>query len=373
MGLFKKHYPSLEEVEKNVHLYYVRREHIEEAEDDIHDYLKYTQCIADDEKRHKLQDMIEDVLKDHDMDYSNMWTHISHALSNNDDSLKLFIHEEIRRRLTKFCRTKNKHDRHNVEDVIHDYLKHILKDVSKEERKMIEDEIQDFMKYNTPSFDVYWEYIEGQLSAIEDRTIFDEAEDEMLEQDFRPDVYAKNIYEINYSKLKDAGVKLITFDIDETFEWTGGFIASSHVKKLFNDLNKMGFKYALLTNSHDGRAKILKTQINAWYSKDDAEKPLTKGFEEIRLQYEKDFNTKITPAEMAHVGNYMLSDIWGANRFGAISCLVRNKGRFPCICRIVKKNGHDLRKTLEEKKIWRKHHRNTEGDQYYDLGGTQEF
>lgn len=76
---------------------------------------------------------------------------------------------------------------------------------------------------------------------------------------------------------------------------------------------------------------------------------------------------------MAHVGNYMLSDIWGANRFGAISCLVRNKGRLPCICRIVKKNGHDLRKILEEKKIWRKHHRFTEGDQYYDLGGTQVF
>ena len=33
---------------------------------------------------------------------------------------------------------------------------------------------------------------------------------------FVPDIYQKNIYKIDYRKLKEKGVKLISFDIDDT-------------------------------------------------------------------------------------------------------------------------------------------------------------
>ena len=33
---------------------------------------------------------------------------------------------------------------------------------------------------------------------------------------FYPDIYAKNIYTINYNKLKDKGIKCLVFDLDNT-------------------------------------------------------------------------------------------------------------------------------------------------------------
>lgn len=40
--------------------------------------------------------------------------------------------------------------------------------------------------------------------------------DEYLKAIYVPDIYQKSIYSIDYKQLKEAGIKLISFDIDDT-------------------------------------------------------------------------------------------------------------------------------------------------------------
>ena len=61
----------------------------------------------------------------------------------------------------------------------------------------------------------------------------------MLEK-FIPDIYQKSIYTIDYKKLKNAGIKCILFDVDNT-------LVPSHIKPikckdLIERLKEMGLK-----------------------------------------------------------------------------------------------------------------------------------
>lgn len=56
-----------------------------------------------------------------------------------------------------------------------------------------------------------------------------------------------------------------------------------------------------------------------------------------------------------------------------ITCMVRNTGwlenwKEDCKQMIGKNEGHALRKALKARNIWRKHHKEVKGDQYYQLG-----
>ena len=47
---------------------------------------------------------------------------------------------------------------------------------------------------------------------------------------FYPDIYAKNIFEIDYEKLKDKGIKCLVFDLDNTLVPVKSSVADEKVK-----------------------------------------------------------------------------------------------------------------------------------------------
>ena len=55
---------------------------------------------------------------------------------------------------------------------------------------------------------------------------------------FIPDIYQKNIYDINYTKLKKMGIKCLLFDLDNTLVPVKSDIPSKKVKDLFLYLEK---------------------------------------------------------------------------------------------------------------------------------------
>lgn len=199
-----------------------------------------------------------------------------------------------------------------------------------------------------------------------------------------PDVYQKNIYKIDYERLQENGIKLISFDIDDTIDdsFINKFESAmpmltvtmpNKARKLVRKLKSMGFTVVLLTNAHEELAREACADLKADGYIARAKKPETGGFEAIAARY------GVEPPQMAHIGNSIRADIAGGNRFGVTTCLVRRAGTsMKLVKAILKKSGvptknHLIRERLLERGIWRKHYMYRHGDQYYQLGGEPEY
>lgn len=196
--------------------------------------------------------------------------------------------------------------------------------------------------------------------------------DEYLRKTYVPDVYQKSIFSIDYQQLKNAGIKLISFDIDDTIVPIEKQKPTKAAITLFDQLKLMGFEIFLVSNANDDRVQHFGDLLNvSCISK--ASKPHIDSFEQIRQMYTEMNNTDIYPAEMAHVGNSMIKDVATGNTYGVTTCLVRDVGKIPTTGRKLnpfKTEGEQLRKVLLERGIWRKHHLKAPNDQYYQLEDT---
>ncbi len=199
-----------------------------------------------------------------------------------------------------------------------------------------------------------------------------------------PDVYQEDIYRIDYARLKENGIKLISFDIDDTID--DSFINKlqanapgltvtmpGKARELVQGLKAMGFTVVLLTNAQQELAEGACKDLGADYCIARAKKPETSGFEMIASRYGVD------KSQMAHVGNSMRADIAGGNKYGVTTCLVRRAGTSMKLVKFVSNmlgvptKGHLIREKLLERNMWRKHHVYHPGDQYYQLGEEPEY
>lgn len=195
--------------------------------------------------------------------------------------------------------------------------------------------------------------------------------DEYLKNNYVPDVYQKSIYAIDYEKLKLFGIKLISFDIDDTIAALEKSAPPKAAITLFENLRNMGFDLMLITNAGDSRAKHFSKALGADYIA-RAKKPRTTHFQEIQDQY------KLEKKQMAHIGNSTTNDVAGGNAFGITTGLVRNIGNLEKLGTkvkgvFVKTEGQKVREELKSRHIWRKHHKYQDNDQYYQLGETPEY
>ena len=74
---------------------------------------------------------------------------------------------------------------------------------------------------------------------------------------FKPDIYQKNIFNISYLNLKNNGIKLLLFDLDNTIIPFYDDIVPLKTKQLFEKLNE-DFKVVIVSNSRKKRVKKLK-------------------------------------------------------------------------------------------------------------------
>jgi len=236
------------------------------------------------------------------------------------------------------------------------------------------------------------QYIYDKASAMmlderSDRESFQAAlehysDDELMT--YVPDVYQEDIYRIDYARLKENGIKLISFDIDDTID--DSFINKlqanapgltvtmpDKARELVQGLKAMGFTVVLLTNAQQELAEGACKDLGADYCIARARKPEISGFEMIASRYGVD------KSQMAHVGNSMRADIAGGNKYGVTTCLVRRAGTSMKLVKFVSNTlgvptkGHLIRERLLERNMWRKHHVYHPGDQYYQLGEEPEY
>ena len=78
---------------------------------------------------------------------------------------------------------------------------------------------------------------------------------------FYPDIYAENIFKIDYEKLKDKGIKCLIFDLDNTLVPVKSSKASKEVKELFTSLKRKKFTVILMSNSLKKRVELFKKEL----------------------------------------------------------------------------------------------------------------
>jgi len=132
---------------------------------------------------------------------------------------------------------------------------------------------------------------------------------------FYPEMETESVYGIPYEKLYASGIRGVIFDIDNTLVLPDA-PADERSRELFRRLKDIGLKTCLVSNNRERRirpfAKELGTQFVA-----GALKPR-------RLGYRKAMKLMGTePATTVSVGDQIYTDIWGANRLGMHSILVK--------------------------------------------------
>lgn len=131
---------------------------------------------------------------------------------------------------------------------------------------------------------------------------------------FKADYYYKNIYDINYSKLKKAGIKYLVYDLDNTL----GLITEKNCPKesveLIKKLKK-DFKVYIISNNTKKRLTPYLNELGiegVWWSM----KPFTRGLRKLLK------NNNLKKSEMVIIGDQLVTDILAGNRFGIRTVLV---------------------------------------------------
>lgn len=160
---------------------------------------------------------------------------------------------------------------------------------------------------------------------------------------YRPDMYKKDIFSINYETLKEKGIKVLIYDIDDTLIPSNETKVNQKTINLIEKLKK-DFKIFLLTNSPKFRSKKIEKQLNVeGYA--FSMKPLKFNLNKIIKNYDK--------KDVVLIGDRLLTDIKLANNSNIMSILVNPITNYNFIfVKIMKKLKEEpLYKELEKKKI----------------------
>ena len=132
---------------------------------------------------------------------------------------------------------------------------------------------------------------------------------------FKPKMYYQDIFHIDYALLKEKGIKMLIFDIDNTTVKVKEKLPSFEVKKLINKL-KNDFIVALASNNKSARVKEIGKYLNvlAFYSVLKPSKKLKK------LMLLKECHVQME--EVAIIGDQIVTDIFMGNRLHMLTVLV---------------------------------------------------
>ena len=124
---------------------------------------------------------------------------------------------------------------------------------------------------------------------------------------FKPKIYQKNIFEINYKELKNEGIKCLIFDLDNTLGLIENKTCPDETKKLIKKLQK-DFFVLVLSNNTNRRLKPYLEELGidgvAW-----SMKPSIKSLIQIKAKY------KLKKKEMCIIGDQIVTDILAGNRY----------------------------------------------------------
>lgn len=130
-----------------------------------------------------------------------------------------------------------------------------------------------------------------------------------------PNMYKKNIFDIDYKKLKKLKMTNLIFDIDNTILPVDNSDVDDKLKDLFKKLTKDGFNICIVSNNNLERVKTPGEILNVKYIA-NAKKPNKEAFDNAMGILKSNNLTTVM------IGDQMLSDIRGAKENGLYAILV---------------------------------------------------
>ena len=131
---------------------------------------------------------------------------------------------------------------------------------------------------------------------------------------FRPKVYYKSIFDINYELLKKKNIKVLIFDLDNTIITVDEEVPNEKVVNLFKKIND-DFKIFIASNNKKERVRRIGKYmgVHAFYS-------VVKPTKKIRKLLLKKYDVKMD--EVAIIGDQVVTDIFMGNRLHMHTILV---------------------------------------------------
>ena len=165
---------------------------------------------------------------------------------------------------------------------------------------------------------------------------------------FVPDIYQKNIYEINYDVLVSRGIKCLIFDLDNTLVTILETSPREETKDLFKKLKKMGFKIYIASNSIKARVRPFHEELKVDYIY-SVKKPNPDKISELIK------TTKFELSEIAMIGDSMMDDVVCGNTIGVTTILLDqiSKSEYP-LARLRRIKEKKIQKKLRDKDLFTK-------------------
>lgn len=136
----------------------------------------------------------------------------------------------------------------------------------------------------------------------------------MLEKLY-PGEYLDSTYQIDFGKLYAEGYRGLIFDIDNTLV-PHGAPSDERSDALFRKLHQAGWKTMVLSNNKEPRVKLFADKAETDYIY-KAGKPGRKGYLDAMEHMGTDLSNTL------FIGDQIFTDIWGANRAGIRTILVK--------------------------------------------------
>jgi HAD superfamily phosphatase (TIGR01668 family) len=131
-----------------------------------------------------------------------------------------------------------------------------------------------------------------------------------------PNDYIESIFQLDITQLKKDGIKGIIFDIDNTLVPYDVLEPTEEIIHFFEAIKSQGLKIALLSNNTEDRVIKFNKKLKV-IAIHKSGKPSTKNFKEAigRMECSKE--------EVVIVGDQIFTDVFGGNRFGIKTILVK--------------------------------------------------
>lgn len=130
-----------------------------------------------------------------------------------------------------------------------------------------------------------------------------------------PHQYVQSIFDINITTLKEAGVKGIIFDIDNTLVPYDIPEPTKEIIELFEKIKQAGLSVALVSNNTEDRVLKFNEKLKV-FALHKSRKPGTRSFKRaLELM-------KLTKDEVVVVGDQVFTDVYGGNKTGIKTILV---------------------------------------------------
>lgn len=134
-------------------------------------------------------------------------------------------------------------------------------------------------------------------------------------QRFYPDEYLDSTYQIDFTIFYRTGYRGVIFDIDNTLV-PHDAPADDRAIALFHQLKDLGMEVMLLSNNKEPRVKLFHEAVQAQYIF-KARKPSVKNYQKAMEQM------GTTKENTLFIGDQLFTDIWGANKAGIHTILVK--------------------------------------------------